>query len=315
MTPTQHTTSAALKDAIREAGGIVHSDGNIFFTSAEQFTEAALAASAPVAPTSVDVDELAQFIRETDGSNSMGAGALAEKILGWLEISKAAPVAPAPQPAVPGMTAAEINALPEKARNYIHQLATNADPAGMVRENMQLRDVNEGLQLMYRRAFAEGVEASAKMAENHTGRPCAGEVLAHAIRSLAAAPKAGPQPEPASIHLQDLKNALADVAELRQQLRLLEDYAGNSVWRWQADGADHLESMGARMSVLIYASDLRALLTAPPAPSAQDAADWLVGAGVVTDDIDLAQRLDIGHNRAERLFSAARAQQKGGEPA
>ena len=51
------------------------------------------------------------------------------------------------------------------------------------------------------------------------------------------------------------------------------------------------------------------------APSAQDAADWLVGAGVVTDGIDLAQRLNIGHNRAERLFAAASARQKGGEPA
>ena len=51
------------------------------------------------------------------------------------------------------------------------------------------------------------------------------------------------------------------------------------------------------------------------APSAQDAADWLVGAGVVTDDMDLAQRLNIGHNRAERLFAAASARQKGGEPA
>lgn len=44
---TPQTISAALKDAIREAGGIVHGDGNIFFTNAEQFTKAALAASAP----------------------------------------------------------------------------------------------------------------------------------------------------------------------------------------------------------------------------------------------------------------------------
>ena len=61
-----------------------------------------------------------------------------------------------------------------------------------------------------------------------------------------------------------------------------------------------------------YVGDDRA---ARRAPSAQDAADWLVGAGVVTDGIDLAQRLNIGHNRAERLFAAASARQKGGEPA
>lgn len=33
--------SAELKDAIRAAGGIVHSDGNIFFSNAEQFEKAA----------------------------------------------------------------------------------------------------------------------------------------------------------------------------------------------------------------------------------------------------------------------------------
>lgn len=54
--------------------------------------------------------------------------------------------------AVPSMSADEVNALPTAARAYIHQLATNTDPAGMVRENMQLRDTNAGLQSMYRKA-------------------------------------------------------------------------------------------------------------------------------------------------------------------
>lgn len=52
--------------------------------------------------------------------------------------------------APPLMTATEINALPRKAREYIHQLVANTDPAGMVRENMQLLDTNKGLQVMYR---------------------------------------------------------------------------------------------------------------------------------------------------------------------
>lgn len=52
----------------------------------------------------------------------------------------------------PLMTAAEVNALPPKAREYIHQLVANTDPAGMVRENMQLLDTNKGLQSMYRSA-------------------------------------------------------------------------------------------------------------------------------------------------------------------
>lgn len=51
---------------------------------------------------------------------------------------------------VPLMSAAEVNALPPKAREYIHQLESNADPAGMVRENMQLWDTNNVLQVMYR---------------------------------------------------------------------------------------------------------------------------------------------------------------------
>jgi hypothetical protein len=32
-----------------------------------------------------------------------------------------------------------INALPEPLRRYIHELETNTDPAGMVRENIILR--------------------------------------------------------------------------------------------------------------------------------------------------------------------------------
>lgn len=55
----------------------------------------------------------------------------------------------------PLMTATEINELPPKAREYIHQLVANADPAGMVRENMQLLDTNKGLQVMYRKAADE----------------------------------------------------------------------------------------------------------------------------------------------------------------
>lgn len=35
-------------------------------------------------PREVDVDELAQFIRTTDGNHTMGAGALAESIVGFL---------------------------------------------------------------------------------------------------------------------------------------------------------------------------------------------------------------------------------------
>lgn len=42
----------------------------------------------PLAPSAVDVDLLAQFIRKIDGNNSMGAGALAEKIIDWLSAAR-----------------------------------------------------------------------------------------------------------------------------------------------------------------------------------------------------------------------------------
>lgn len=68
----------------------------------------------------------------------------------------------------------------------------------------------------------------------------------------------------------DLKNALADAIELRQQLRLMEEHARGDVWRWQADAANELASMGNRMGVLIHASDLRNLLT-PAHPAEEEA--------------------------------------------
>lgn len=44
-------------------------------------------------------------------------------------------------------------------------------------------------------------------------------------------------------------------------IELLRDKVDNNVWVWQADETDHLESMSKRMSVLIFAGDLRALLS------------------------------------------------------
>lgn len=46
------------------------------------------------------------------------------------------------------MTPTEVNALPERVRRYIHDLETNADPAGMVRANVLLRDQVEYLGAM-----------------------------------------------------------------------------------------------------------------------------------------------------------------------
>lgn len=42
--------------------------------------------------------------------------------------------------------AQHINALPQPVRSYVHDLETNADPAGMVAENVLLRDLVEALE-------------------------------------------------------------------------------------------------------------------------------------------------------------------------
>jgi hypothetical protein len=46
-------------------------------------------------------------------------------------------------------TAANINGLPEPLRRYIHDLETNADPAGMVLENHQLRQQAVAVTAMF----------------------------------------------------------------------------------------------------------------------------------------------------------------------
>ena len=48
-------------------------------------------------------------------------------------------------------TAENIDALPEALRKFVHDLETNADPAGMVAENTLLRDQVKGLQAMIAR--------------------------------------------------------------------------------------------------------------------------------------------------------------------
>jgi len=46
------------------------------------------------------------------------------------------------------MTSEEINALPENVKRYIHDLETNADPAGIIRENIFLKDQVKALEKM-----------------------------------------------------------------------------------------------------------------------------------------------------------------------
>ncbi len=46
------------------------------------------------------------------------------------------------------MTPDEINALPDRVRNYIYALETNADPAGTIQENGLLKDQTRELDAM-----------------------------------------------------------------------------------------------------------------------------------------------------------------------
>ncbi len=99
--------------------------------------------------------------------------------------------------------------------------------------------------------------------------------------------------------MRDLKNAIDQATELRQQLTLMEEHARGEVWRWQADGADDLATMGNRMGVLIYASDLRALIEAPQ--QAAPAGWWRKRA----DEIE-AQVAMTGSPEAMRCFTDMR---------
>lgn len=67
-------------------------------------------------------------------------------------------------------TAENINALPEGLRDYIHRLEANTDPAGMVRENVVLRErvaqlermIEEAPEARISAAFPEGADEDGK---------------------------------------------------------------------------------------------------------------------------------------------------------
>lgn len=90
----------------------------------------------------------------------------------------------------------------------------------------------------------------------------------------------------------DLKHAIDTATELRQQLRLMEESARGEIWRWQADGVDNLATMGNRMGVLIYASDLRNLI-ASASTTAQGAES--MSEGFVAVPVEVANLYDFMH--------------------
>jgi hypothetical protein len=82
----------------------------------ECWQKARAARPAPVVP---DVDDLANFIRHTDGNHKMGAGALAERICDWLAAPSAAALTPAQTAPI----------VPEALRKFIY-VTSESGPRG-----------------------------------------------------------------------------------------------------------------------------------------------------------------------------------------
>lgn len=171
--------------------------------------------------------------------------------------------------------------------------------------------MNEAIQraITAMRALCVHWDTPAWKQVKHTGKFIAD------LRAAADALAAQPAAEPASIHLQDLKNALADAKALRDQLRLMEEHAKGEVWRWQGDGTDNLDSMGARMGVLIYASDLKALIAAQPARAGGDAPSpdaWREPTTYLRRLGDALEALCRGHRPTDAMIQAWLMHEDGG---
>ena len=75
----------AAQQALEALETLVPTKGPSVYNSARDALKVALAQQAePVEPAVVSVDELANHIRVVDGNHSLGAGALAEKIVEFL---------------------------------------------------------------------------------------------------------------------------------------------------------------------------------------------------------------------------------------
>lgn len=66
--------------------------------------------------------------------------------------------------------------------------------------------------------------------------------------------------------VEQTKLHIKEIDALNQEIALLDEQIKGTVWRWQNDGRDHIESMGNNMGVLIRACDLRELIAAQAQP-------------------------------------------------
>lgn len=158
-------------DDVRSAGGIVHSDGNIFFTNIDKLNAML---TADHCDPSCTVYKLAEMVMSDCGHSSNNQrlmDRIAERIERYCEARLSA--APAAQPDRDWTPAPEnINALPDSVRQYISELETNCDPAGTVRSlsialdtiraleasNRMLRDAAPAAQPMTEQEIAYGFE-------------------------------------------------------------------------------------------------------------------------------------------------------------
>ncbi|QDH84742.1 hypothetical protein KMC57_gp24 [Achromobacter phage vB_AxyP_19-32_Axy24] len=153
------TLPVAWGSAINDAG-----DDHVDLYSAEQMQEYARAAlaSTPVAaipPEKPLPDLMMATYHEAVGWNACRAAML-----------RSMPLASAPVADDWTPTPANINALPERVRAYIHDLVANADPSGMVAENTLLRDQTKQLDAMIGRLKRELASAPvAGEAKNYPG--------------------------------------------------------------------------------------------------------------------------------------------------
>lgn len=104
------------------------------------------------------------------------------------------------------VTAAEINKLPQRVRDYIHWLETDADPQGTIRENFRLRDENKNLRVECERLSTlpsrdAALEEAALLAIKAADFGFHSSMIAFSIRALKSKPA---QPQPSVLSEEEL---------------------------------------------------------------------------------------------------------------
>lgn len=178
-------------------------------------------------------------------------------------------------------TPENINALPEPIRQYVMELETLCDPAGIVRENMLLKDCNRGLQLMYRKAAdAAPAASSPEAADERAAQRLADEAREHAkkprgwVNALYNGDPCSPSDvgawmQTAAQYLNAMADALASApagaGEGEQHAPVSPEL--DATMLWLGETRDSLRAMADRANQLLTAH-CRAALAGEPAVAA-----------------------------------------------